>query len=633
MRSVKFIVPLFTSIFIIAAALLADDHLIPPDLKKANMISATAHPRAQVINLVLKNLERAPKVEPTGLTRDDYLKFVDGQVRVMRRFQDDQGRIIDPVIKKEVQYATPCYAHAISVLAKAGELTDADLIESGMLAMDRAVLAMVTNNAPDHHGDFFTWPVMLALTAFKDVAPADRWEKWKSDLAKIDPSKLYNFYNNRQSLNWVLVHTAGEFLRYKSDMTDLTYIDAMIAKQAHHFTADGMYSEGGQPMAYDLFSRLFVTGMLENGYEGKHLDFLRDSNWRGAWMTLLMQSPTGEAPTGHRSSQHIWLEAEQSAILEAYATALKKAGRESEARIFKRAARLSLHTLLQWVRPDGSGYVVKNKFPIDARHGYEGYSSYTQYNLLACSMVVQAYASADETIEESAAPADVGGYVLPVLYPFHKVFASAGGAYVEYETRGDTDDRKWLPCGVVRIHFKAANSQLGPSDGISIYQNKNADAPDYAVGPEWLDASGKWTRLASLRPKDNPTVQIIEQSAAKAVFSISYKLDAVNVTQKITVESGQVTFEDRITGASVEKIRAYLPMLIDDGQEKTQVAMDARSAVLRKTTGGPIRFEVLNDDASELVRTNLQLNHRNGIAEPVFAERVGNTIRYRVSTP
>ena len=59
----------------------------------------------------------------------------------------------------------------------------------------------------------------------------------------------------------------------------------------------------------------------------------------------------------------------------------------------------------------------------------------------------------------------VGHLDLPVE-PLHKIFASAGGGYLEYETRGDVVDPRWTPCGIVRIHLKNTDPLLGPSDGV-----------------------------------------------------------------------------------------------------------------------------------------------------------------------
>ena len=121
-----------------------------------------------------------------------------------------------------------------------------------------------------------------------------------------------------------------------------------------------------------------------------------------------------------------------------------------------------MNSIKQWIRPDGSGFIVKNRYPIEARHGYEGYSAHTCYNMLACSMLAQAWQFADDSVAEKPAPADTGGFVIPILDPFHKIFANAGGTYVEYDTQGD---HKYNPTGLLRIHVKGGHPQLGPSDG------------------------------------------------------------------------------------------------------------------------------------------------------------------------
>src|SRR5580693_6319646 len=47
---------------------------------------------------------------PSGLTREGYLKTCEGIVGFFQHFQTAEGRIIDPFMRKEVQYSTPCYA-------------------------------------------------------------------------------------------------------------------------------------------------------------------------------------------------------------------------------------------------------------------------------------------------------------------------------------------------------------------------------------------------------------------------------------------------------------------------------------------------------------------------------------------
>lgn len=66
------------------------------------------------------------------------------------------------------------------------------------------------------------------------------------------------------------------------------------------------------------------------------------------------------------------------AIFELWATKLSAEGNTTYAGFFKRAAAISLASLGRWKRPTGEWTVVKNRFDPAVRHGYEGYSYYSQ---------------------------------------------------------------------------------------------------------------------------------------------------------------------------------------------------------------------------------------------------------------
>lgn len=149
----------------------------------------------------------------------------------------------------------------------------------------------------------------------------------------------------------------------------------------HPFEAKG--SRGGDPGS-DRYGKAYApykeiqnpkhkTEKHKEIYAGVQ-DLSSGGNYATAWMSLFMQSPFGELPTGFRSSHHIWNEAEQCVIFEIYASEYAKLGYTKEAGAFKRAAMLSLGSISQWIREDGSGYIVKNRYPKEARHGYEKYS-------------------------------------------------------------------------------------------------------------------------------------------------------------------------------------------------------------------------------------------------------------------
>jgi GT2 family glycosyltransferase len=571
------------------------------------------------VEAFLRNQDAAA-IRPTGLTRASYLDVVQGQVRAFRPHQAPDGTIVDPVERREWQYATPCYAAAVAALADAGR-ADPGLLESGLRAMDASVAAMAAYRPADAHGDFFTYPVMTALGLYRGHAPPERMRAWQRDLAGIDSYRLYrNTLRGKEPLyNWNLVATAGEYLRASAGLArDRRFTDRHLPAQLRHLDENGLYRDPALPLAYDAFARYHLTALLAAGYRGEPFYALRDRLSRAAWTSLFMMSGSGESPTGGRSAHHAWNEAQAAAIFETYATAYARSGRPQEAGAFKRAARLSLQALRRFVRDDGSLYVVKNRYPAAARHGYEPYSSHSQYNLLAATMLAAAYRAADDAIPERPSPADVGGTVL-VLPEFHKVFAAAGGTSVEYDTFGDP---KFNPTGLLRVHVAGGNPQLGPSDGVP--------APGLvALGTAWRDAAGRWSRLGGLRVRTQ--VEVFEENPQRVRFRIVYegvKGGPTRIQQEISVDPEGVTIEDEVIGAH-GGLRVELPALTSDGAETTSLTL--AGGTVRLSLRGAANQVTLLSPGGAFERTGEAYDHRNGRVEVLAAEIAGNRARYRVS--
>jgi hypothetical protein len=359
--------------------------------------------------------------------------------------------------------------------------------------------------------------------------------------------------------------------------------------------------------------------MLRRGYDSFLHTTYRDILWRGAWTSLFMQSPFGELPAGHRSSHHLWNEAQQAVVFEIYAAAHAEAGKTEEAGAFKRAAHLSLKSIKNWIRPDGTGFIVKNRYPIEAKHGYEPYSMHSCYNMLAMSMLAQAWMFAKDDIAEKPAPTDVGGFVIPMLKPFHKVFAHAGGTYIEYDTAGDL---VYNPTGLVRIHLRDGHPQLGPSDGCA--SKFGGEGVSIAVGPAW-HANGRWWRLAHLK-NATPDVTDVEETPDRVRFSIVYP----GVSQTFTLDRTGVTVEDVITAEGADAIRVTYPMLVFDGQDQTTVAMDNNTVKL-SLAGKHVRFTVVEPEGVMLQRSGQPVKHPNGMMETAIAEAPGRRMVYRIT--
>lgn len=604
-----------------------DTSLIPPKAFNKNAILTEIHPLSKNIESFLDTQDDFPDFEPSGINRSVYLTLIEAQVRAMLKYQDDDGRIIDPVEKAEKYYTTPCFSHAVSALVVSSTITsDSDLAKRGMKALDVSLTDMVNASVNGNHGDFYTWPVMLAYNSYKPFASDSQLKSWDKKLQSLDIEKLYAFYNQERNLNWILVHASGEFLRAKEGFTSFEYPERMIKYQLGNFTDLGMYDEHGNPFAYDIFARHYLNGMLQLDYRGAHYLTLRDNLWKGAWTSLFIQSPSGELPTGYRSSHHIWNEAEQCVVFEIYAGAYAKAGYKKEAGAFKRAAMLSLKSMQNWVREDGSGFIVKNRFPIEKKHAYERYSVHTCYNMLAMSMLAQAWQFSNESIKEFAAPADTGGFVIPILEPFHKVFANSSGTYVEYDTNGD---QEYNPTGILRVHVKGGHPQLGPSDGIA--ENIGGSNNVLALGLSWQNDNGSWVSLAKSK-NTTPIVRIIEENKLLVKFSITHHLkDSITnkdaeLIETITIKDGVVTVLNKFTGIKGNK-KLIWPILVNDGAQNVSVKVQNRSVSL-SLDGKGTQLSIDSPEDVEFQRSGEQYDHRNGIAEIVYVVFKDNTLTY-----
>lgn len=630
-----------------AVTVTAAETSILPAAFTGDSIPAAEHPLAAQINGFIKNQAAyTGEFTPTGLSRGDYLPTIERIARAMLHYQNTNGQIIDPVIGREHQYATPCFAHAVAVLCGSGFIEDQTLLQAGMKAMDASIQHMLNDDVPDSHGDFFTLPMMFAFWNFKNVVDASKVSSWRTDIGRINPSAVYI----DAAPNWIGINVAGEFLRSMEGLTPLSYVEDRIEYQITRTGADGLYQDSydpertsevpntdGNSMPYDNVARVVLGLIATNGYEGDHYRDLRACLSRGAWTGLLYQSPFGEVPTGMRSSHHFWNEAYAAVNYELWATQYARAGKTDIAGAFKRAAMLALSCVKKWHRSDGSGYVTKARYPKESKWGYMAYSGHTQYNLWCASALGMAWQYSDSTIEEKPGPCDVGGFVCKVLPGFKKVFANAGGTYIEYDVRGDHSHN---PTGLLRLHLKTGHPQLGPSDGAvgqvisgaqywPLYpQDDPPGLLNLSVGPAWME-SGAWYPLAEMQKI--PQVEILEETPGLASFKLIYGLSGgATLHETVVVEPRGVTVTDSLVGGNHNAIRAYYPMLRTDGEEESAISMDGNQVTVEFRDKG-VRFRINRPENVTLVRTNLERNHRNGKCEAVYAEVPGRVVEYYVS--
>lgn len=177
----------------VQAALGQQSQMLPPAAMQKDPLTSRDHPLSEQINAFVANQQSQP-ISHTNLKKIAYLDVIAGQVKVMRQYQNAEGRIIDPVEKTEKFFTTPCYAHGVAVLAKARYPIEKGVVESGMKALDVSLADMAAAKAPGGHGDFFTWPIVFACELFAAVASNQRKEIWSQHLRQIDPPRAYHAY-------------------------------------------------------------------------------------------------------------------------------------------------------------------------------------------------------------------------------------------------------------------------------------------------------------------------------------------------------------------------------------------------------------------------------------------------------
>ncbi len=562
-------------------------------------------------------------ITPTGLKKEDYLETISGIVNFFHHFQEGDGRIIDPYLQKEFQYATPCYAWAAASLVAGGKETN--LVESAAMALENAVHQLAENKANMRHGDFFTFPCMMAYEHLHERIPAERRQRIEFDLSRMDAEQCYSDVLRKgdgQVHNWNIVAMSGEFLRAQNGFTNNAFIEKYLKLQFPYFTSMGLYQDPHTPMAYDHFPRHFLAAILERGYKGEHFNEVTELIDRGTQASLLMQSPTGELPTGGRSAQHQWNEAEQCVSYEIWAKRSKRNGDEVSARAFKRAAHLALQSIQRWVRPSGELSIVKNHFDPASRHGFENYSSHSQYNLLAASMMATAWTFADDTISEAACPADMGGFAFEVP-EFHKVFANAGGLYVEIDTAAYSD---YNSTGLIRVHKAGVEPFIGPSDV--------PPARDYplATGVAWKGTDG-WESLAGWPREKISKIEfkplVTETNNVK--FSIAYTLEGASIgslTETYALNGKEVDVTTTINGKATQ-IKVRFPAFTFDGRSASIVTVSNTVATVTLGTSRQT-FSVDSKLTTPLHRSGQLIPTRNGFVEAVEGEMKGKTVHYRL---
>jgi hypothetical protein len=245
------------------------------------------------------------------------------------------------------------------------------------------------------------------------------------------------------------------------------------------------------------------------------------------------------------------------------------------------------------------------------------------------SMLAIAYEHAETTegMAELPAPADTGGFVLEIA-ELNKVFANAGGAYVELDTEAD---HEYDATGLIRVHFAGHSPQLGPSDSVL------AD-PKYVIpagGPipattgisvAWQDANGAWLHQGELTPSQITNVSVVtsEADAERVAFAVRYEGDfgggvsAIEEQYVLTPET--VLLTTSLTGYS-GPVRRIVPLLSDDGRSVSKIQVHGQEArVWQQDEFGTAKHTFEMEGASTVTISDEQYANHNGFARLAIGE-------------
>lgn len=582
--------------------------------------SLAPYPFENTITRMLDVLSKKPDPIPSGLTKESYLEVMKGIVTFFRKYQASNGTIIDPYAKQEIQYTTPTYAFSSALLAYIEN--DKDLLSSSLLAFQSALTELVDGTCAQGHSNFYTLPLMLTYELYKNhsLVEPSKIAQWDAMWVKVTPNGTHYHTTG----NWGIVAAAGEFLRYIHGFTDLSWVEYQLSFQLALFSSTGQYPDPNTPMAYDIFPRHYLDIMLLRGYNGKYKSDLEELMSRGAWTSLLIQSPNGEWPAGGRSGQHQWNEAVQTVIYELYADRLKSAGNLVAARAFKRAARLALQSVNRWIQSSKDLFIVKNRFDPSERFGYEEYSFLSNYNNLPSSMLGYAFLFADDSILEGPSFAETGGFAVQ-LDVHHKIIANSGGMYIEIETGADPE---YQNTGLIRVHKSGVISDVGPSDVPPGNKEK------MALGVSWKKGSMEEPLAMFWRGLVNTTLTILKEDPQQVQINVNYNLLSSKIVSKVTEQYSVTPSVVNVTAAvtpisgAVDSLKVVFPAFTFDGQTTSKIAIDPSAGKGTVAFNNSTQVFSISSMFSNFMYNSTRVAFRNGYLTSFSANTDANTISY-----
>ena len=529
--------------------------------------------------------------------RSELLDMLDALCRAMAEHQDERGAIVDPMLHREFQYATPYFAYAVGVLLQHGRAMA--LRESGLRAMDHATESFAGGHGeiPDGHGEFFIASLAGALELYEPYAERERRARWERRLERPIDAVIKSRFDRTN--NWRTYAMRGEWSRAREGLVDpdsaRSFVEsgwrersqrARILLDRWNLYQD--WSSDPQSHAVEAVGRTNLLALVAEGYDGPSAGEIERAVRRGTEASLLFQSPDGQAPPNGRADNHVWNDLVYALAFELAAREAWERGDSTGAGRYRRASSLGVRSIRRWRSPDGFFHVTKNRFPVERRVGYQPASQWSNYNGTIAYHLAELIRLRRTTIPEQPAPSEIGGYAISADPGFGTFVANAGGMQVIVNTRGATTrkyGKYWTPLGTVRFARSGWDGRLGPGDGIH-----RADAGarrllgllgrlvgkpryDYRIGssvtfgPAWTEAGG-WLRIGDMSDAYRAETEVEFVHPLLVRFELTYH-DVTGrggpiLSQQFTVTPDGVLV--RTIGPPDRPFGTIVPMLVDDGR-------------------------------------------------------------------
>ncbi|MBS3761685.1 MAG: hypothetical protein KGZ25_00145 [Planctomycetes bacterium] len=573
--------------------------------------------------------------ESTGIDSSYYLDSAELIVRAACDWRNRDGAIVDPVEKKECGQTSPRFVAPGAILLHFGRCEDI----SGTIyeTMDYCCEVLAAGEAQSP--DFWMRELVTAWMCLAPITPKERLQNWSQLISSVNPEKIYNQVkphgNDLEQLhNWTVYAAAGESMRerlgLRPDSDDSVWGEAFFDKympaQLTHFTEYGMYRDPNDPITYDITTRLQFATALAFGYEGHIRSDLNELLRRGALTQLLYVSPEGYVPFGGRSSQYQFQEAIISALCELEAVRYRETDSEL-AGVFKRQAHLSARAVARWLEIKPFRH-IKNGFPPEEEWGFDGYGRYSVYSLLTASVFGLAALFADDGIEESPCPADIGGYAFELTPAFHKVFCSCRDTQLEIDTRADFHHDA---TGLGRFSRRGLPLELGPgmpmtSEAIYKLPEKFRARNNGGIGPSW-NIGGEWRRLADYSAGLTNEFSVQKEEPDGVDFNLIWRHsdEKFEVRESYRLKNGRLDYKVHAGTEElpVEGIRLIVPLLATDGMVETRVETDP-GLVRAQYRGGGLSVSFDPDLSFEISAETCA--NRNGLYKYLVVEAPDDTV-------